>query len=1515
MGEVYRAHDPRLGRDVALKVLPADMAADPARLERFTREARAIAALNHPHIVTIFSTEEADTVRFLTMELVDGQTLDALIPANGFPLARFLELALPLADALTAAHQKQITHRDLKPANVMVTHDGRVKVLDFGLARVGGSGAVLHQTIEATRPVLTSEGTIVGTMPYMSPEQIEGKTLDHRTDLFSLGVMFHEMLTGSRPFTGDTSPQLMSSILRDAPSSTSDIRPDVPQSLSRLIQRCLEKRPEDRVQTARDIYNELRHVQKQLESGARQSDNRFAHDAVADSLCIVVLPFGTRGSDPDGAALAAGLTEDITAGLARFGGLSVASLQSAASVKDSPLDARQAAERLGARFVIGGTVRKAASGTRVTAHLTDARSSTQLWTETYDRGTDADIFEVQDEVTDRVVATVADAAGVLARALYKATEGVPVDQLSARQLVHRCWGFQKRPHPEEHAELRAAVERLIAREPENVELLAELALLYVDECCLLMNPLPDPIGRAVRTARRAIEINPSNQGAWVALAFACFFNRDEAGFVEAADRTLKINPRHSQALAWIGALFTHMGHDDRGLKLTERAMALNPSHAGTHHFAPFTRHFERGEYTEALKAARRVNIADFMWMHLAVAAAAGHLGLTAEGKAAVEALERLSPALADETTLREFLTRWFWNEDVAARMLDGVRRAKSPSSTIGTTASPARPRSSAPAAKDDAAPRPGPATATWIAVMCFSAGASDDEASSLADGLTEEITAGLARFPLLSVVAAHSARRYKGTTADAREIGRAVGARYLLDGGVRRAGSTLRIAARLVDTDSGAQLWSETYTRDLQHDTALGVQDDVTDRVVATLADVHGVLIRSMSRNLTGRPIDELGPEELRLRYWSYHRQHDPGEHGILRDHFEQLAGQNPSIAAFFAVLAHLYLQEYGFGFNARPDPLARTRRAVDRALELDPLSQHAWEARAFLSFFERDRDAFAHAVDRVLTLNPRNANATALMGILLIHTGEFERGSALADRAMALNPDHPGWYHIAHANRDYALANDEGALRAAKRINMPKHVWAHVQVAIAAGQLGRAADAAAALDALFSIAPDFADEATIDEMRRRWKWRQEDADRMLDGYRKAVALRNAAHGTTSSTTRPASASGVASDAFVVTVLQFASGSNAGDAIDLADGLTQGIAVGLSRFSYLRVVKRNAAPESIAAGYVLHGSVRVAGGVTRVVAQLTDAATGRSLWADTYDRRSADSSLFAVQDELTEKIVATVADANGALVRAMAAIVRGKSAETLTPHEAVLRGLAYWTLFSPVEHGIVRTALERAVERTPSYADAWAMLAFMYSEEHAQEFNRLPQPVARSRAAARRALELDASNQLAHYALAHVAFFDKDASAFRAASDRAIELNPLATHVLAFLGMAKAFSGDWDGGLVLCDRAMALNPHHSGIYRMPAVLDKVRRGEYVQALELLDRVNLPGYPHALMARAAIYAQLGRVDEALAVWREADARMPGFVDRIHDQLSKWFTSDLVERFQEAADTIRRHATKS
>ncbi|MBM3820661.1 MAG: hypothetical protein FJW14_16820 [Acidimicrobiia bacterium] len=265
MGEVYLADDTRLQRQVALKLLDPEVAADPERRDRFAREARAAAALNHPNIVTIHSVEEADGRLFLTLEYIEGGTLGDVIQPGGLPIDRLISIGISLADAVGAAHQRGITHRDLKPANVMIANDGRVKVLDFGLAK-------LREDLQATGAVdvtqaQTGEGRILGTVAYMSPEQAEARAVDQRSDVFSLGVILYEMALGERPFRGDTQVSVLSSILRDTPPLVTDVKQGLPRDLGRIIRRCLAKDPEDRYQTAKDLRNDLRGLREELSSG------------------------------------------------------------------------------------------------------------------------------------------------------------------------------------------------------------------------------------------------------------------------------------------------------------------------------------------------------------------------------------------------------------------------------------------------------------------------------------------------------------------------------------------------------------------------------------------------------------------------------------------------------------------------------------------------------------------------------------------------------------------------------------------------------------------------------------------------------------------------------------------------------------------------------------------------------------------------------------------------------------------------------------------------------------------------------------------------------------------------------------------------------------------------------------------------------------------------------------------------------------------------------------------------
>jgi serine/threonine protein kinase len=273
MGEVYQAED-RLDRQVALKLLPPPLRDDADRRARLTREAKAVAALNHPNIVTMYAVEEAEGLHFIAMELVRGRTLAEILPQSGFALGKFFEIAIPLTDALAAAHQQGITHRDVKPTNVMVTDDGRVKVPDFGLAKAVAGLSPRDGTF-ALRSA-TRDGHVIGTPAYMSPEQAEGKEVDARSDIFALGIVFYEMLTGQRPFGGDTPASILASIVKDTPRKIVEVKSAIPKDIVRLVHRCLAKAPVDRYQSAIDVRHDLEDARQAMASGAVPQDDAIA---------------------------------------------------------------------------------------------------------------------------------------------------------------------------------------------------------------------------------------------------------------------------------------------------------------------------------------------------------------------------------------------------------------------------------------------------------------------------------------------------------------------------------------------------------------------------------------------------------------------------------------------------------------------------------------------------------------------------------------------------------------------------------------------------------------------------------------------------------------------------------------------------------------------------------------------------------------------------------------------------------------------------------------------------------------------------------------------------------------------------------------------------------------------------------------------------------------------------------------------------------------------------------------
>jgi eukaryotic-like serine/threonine-protein kinase len=625
MGEVWRARDPRLDRDVALKVLPAELAGDAERLARLEREAKALAALNHPHIVTIYSVDEADGVRFLTMEFVEGETLDRLVPSGGLALERFLSLAIPLADALAAAHARGVLHRDLKPANAMVTPEGRVKVLDFGLAKlasvpVGDLTEVPTGSLEG----LTREGQIVGTAPYMSPEQIQGRGADARSDIFSLGVVLYEMATGRRPFAGASTVEVLSSILRDEPPSTSDLRPELPRQLGRILRHCLAKDPERRFQSAKDLRNQLEalraevHEEKSaarveaMQSGARKqaSPSRLKRLAVPVLLAVVlvvagvtwlrpsgspetdspaaepanartalaVLPFQNLSSDPDHAYFAGGLHDELLTQLSRVAAISLRGRASVMGYAATTKPIRQIAEELKVGAVVEGSVQVIGERLRVSVQLIDAASDEHLWAERYDRTLD-DAFGIQSDVAQRVVAAVGAALeGGIRRAMVE----MPTTDPKAYRLYLQGRDYFRRPgYLRQTWEIAQQLyEQAIELDPGFALAHAALSELHGSTYWFRYDPSPKRLAAQREAAEAALRLAPELPQARIAIGMWHHIGEgDWTAALAEYEVALKGLPNDAWLVSLIGYAHRHLNQWGEVEAAFERGVELDPRDA------------------------------------------------------------------------------------------------------------------------------------------------------------------------------------------------------------------------------------------------------------------------------------------------------------------------------------------------------------------------------------------------------------------------------------------------------------------------------------------------------------------------------------------------------------------------------------------------------------------------------------------------------------------------------------------------------------------------------------------------------------------------------------------------------------------------------------------------------------------------------------------------------------------------------------------------------------------------
>lgn len=599
MGEVYLAEDTRLHRRVALKFLLPDGAAHPQRLQRFLQEARVAATLHHPNIAHIYEIGESNGNTFIAMEYVEGETLETAI-SRGMEIDEILRTSSEIADALHEAHERGITHRDIKPANILITPRGQVKVLDFGLAKVTGENSSDPGSEGATE-VRTRSGVVLGTVSYMSPEQALGRAVDHRSDLFSLGVVMYEMATGRRPFSGATATETLDSILHAEPQPVGRLNDDAPLELERIIRKSLEKDRERRYQSARDLLTDLRNLEQDrtrpsISSGARPrtaSPRRLVYALAALTILtlaavmwwkgtrqkaidsVAVLPFTNTSANPEVEYLSDGITEELINRLSQLPDVRVVPRSTVFRYKGQPVDPQVAGRALGARSVLTGRVIQRGDTLSVRAELVDVVKESQLWGAQYERRL-TELLTVQDEITSAVAAKLGGTLGEAERGrLTRRYTG----STEAHQLYLRGRYFWNKRSEEG---IKRGIEYFRqALEIDPAYSLAHAALAdsynFLGAFGIAILPPREAMPKAKSAAMMALEIDESLAEAHASLAFVkLYYDWDPAGAERDFKRAIELMPAYAPAHQWYSHLLMAGNRKSESLDAARRAAEIDP---------------------------------------------------------------------------------------------------------------------------------------------------------------------------------------------------------------------------------------------------------------------------------------------------------------------------------------------------------------------------------------------------------------------------------------------------------------------------------------------------------------------------------------------------------------------------------------------------------------------------------------------------------------------------------------------------------------------------------------------------------------------------------------------------------------------------------------------------------------------------------------------------------------------------------------------------------------------------